>query len=86
MIKTLKQLIASLIIAVGELSDLVKSHFEMVREQNEAFLQTSDVATMLNMSARTIERYAKRGIIYSKKIGGTNFYRKSDVIALLKNQ
>jgi len=84
--KTLKELTSSLIIAVGELSDLVKCHFELVRDQNEAFLHTSDVANMLNMSVRTIERYARRGIIYSKRIGGTNFFRKSDVIALLNNR
>ncbi|WP_175470501.1 helix-turn-helix domain-containing protein [Pedobacter hartonius] len=71
---------------VIDLSHLVKGHFELTSEQNDAFLNTADVADILNLSVRTIQRYAHSGIIKYKKVGGTNFYLKSDVFALLKNR
>lgn len=86
MSKNRSSMITSLKNSIGELTELVKGVFETLSVQNEAFLQTADVAGLLNMSERSVQRYAQRGIIKCKTIGGTNFYLKSDVFAILKSR
>ncbi|MCX2477997.1 helix-turn-helix domain-containing protein [Pedobacter sp. MC2016-15] len=83
MSKNLHEMVTDLTVAVADLSILVRRHLEAVKYQEEIFLRTNDVADILKVSLRTIQRYVRRGIIKAKKVGDIDLYSKSDVFALL---
>jgi hypothetical protein len=53
---------------------------------NQEWLRTYQVKKMLNVSDATLHNYRVDGILSSKKIRGSHFYLKSDVLKLMSQE
>lgn len=54
-------------------------------DSNPVWLRTYQVKIMLNVSDATLHNYRADGLLASKKIRGSHFYLKSDVLKLMSN-
>jgi hypothetical protein len=52
---------------------------------NSEWLRTFQVKKMLNVSDATLHNYRIDGLLPSRKIRGTHFYLKADVLKLMSN-
>lgn len=55
----------------------ISAHFEL--------LDNTDVKALLKISNSTLYRIAKNGIINPVRIGGKNYYRRDEIVGLLKH-
>jgi hypothetical protein len=57
---------------------------KQVADQGE-WLRSGDVRRLLKCGASTLLTYREKGFIPTRKIGGTYYYRREDVLKLLEN-
>lgn len=50
-----------------------------------AFITQRDVAALFGVSISTIFNWRSRGILNGTKVGGTIFFKRTDVLALMNN-
>lgn len=63
---------------------LITEKYQQVLHKNE-WLDNHDVCLMLNISKRTLQTYKNSGLLPCSKLCRKNYFKKSDVIKLLKN-
>ena len=72
---------------VGELGEMVKGWLrEAVRTGEQEprtnlpkFLTRAEVAKMLNLSLMTVDKYARNGVIKSRRVGNRVLFSESDI-------
>ncbi|EDM36247.1 hypothetical protein PBAL39_20229 [Pedobacter sp. BAL39] len=58
--------------------------FQKLEEKEEEYLSTKEVLMKIDRSPRTLDYWIERKILIPIKINGSNRFRKSDVIRLLR--
>ncbi|WP_374166370.1 helix-turn-helix domain-containing protein [Arcticibacter sp. MXS-1] len=66
---------------LGSILSELKSH--PAQSADDVWLDSMQVARLLQVSERTVYRYKLRGILKAVRVGGKDFYRKSDIFPLL---
>lgn len=56
------------------------------KKQTEiTYLSTSEICDLLRISRRTLEHYAKAGLVRPRKLGGKLFYAKEEILKTLED-
>lgn len=63
-----------------------KEYISEQRGHNNEFLTREEMAKLLRITLPTLDRYTRKGLIPSIRIGYRVIYRKDDVIQSIKNQ
>lgn len=66
----------------NELLEEIKNLLTSKRETEEV-MKSGDVTKMLGISTGTLQKYRLNGTLPFKKVGGTIFYKRGDVLKLL---
>lgn len=53
--------------------------------KKEKWLDNQEVCLMLNISKRTLQTYKTKGVLPYSKLNRKNYYKRSDVLALLNS-
>ncbi len=70
---------------LGLIESMKKSIDSLSTKSNDFdFLNTQQVCIMLSISKRCLQNYTCSGVIKSTKLGGLNYYSKSEINNLLK--
>ncbi|QHC84713.1 DNA-binding protein [Empedobacter brevis] len=69
--------------ALLELTKKAKRKYDPVFRE-EKWLDNQDVCLMMNISKRTLQTYKDKGLLPYSKLNRKNYYKHSDVQALLK--
>jgi hypothetical protein len=68
-----------------ELLEEIKNLLSGKRETEEV-MKSGDVTKMLGISTGTLQNYRLNGTLPFKKVGGTIFYKRSDVLKLVSDE
>ena len=71
---------------LNELGQDLKSliNTDLVLDENEKLLDNQDLAFLLKVSFRTIQRYRTKGVLPYFSIGHKTYYRASDIRAFVR--